>query len=138
SETTLVRVPATNHETRTGLGSVSHGRAAAATVVVPARAAPEATTPSATTLLPARTLLWRPPPTATRLPGSANRTTTTLPRLGLSSVERTCATGATSVTVRLTSPPTSQPIHEGRRMVAVTVSRSPGAIRFSGTIVPLL
>src|SRR6202030_706097 len=50
SDTTLVRAPGTNHETWTGSDSFSHGRTAAATVVVPVVALPDATTPSETML----------------------------------------------------------------------------------------
>ena len=110
-----------------GCGSVSQGRTAAATVVVPVVALPEARTPSGTTLRPVRSLCSLPPPIATRLTGSSKLTLTAVPRLGLSSAERMCAAGVTTVSVRSSLRPTSQPIQLGRLISTWTVTRSPGA-----------
>ena len=137
SETTLVRAPGTNHETRAGSDSRSHGRTAAATVVVPAVARPEATTPSGTVPRPGSGILRSfALPTATRVTGSAKRIVTGLPRLGRKSVVRIFATGVVTVTVRSTCRPTSQPIQLGRWISTLTVSRSPEARRSLGQSVP--
>src|SRR5439155_19781348 len=113
SATTLVRDPGTNHETRAGCESVSQGRTAAATVVVPAVARPDARIPSGTSLRRDPSLRSCPSPTATRLTGSTKLTVTALPRRGLRRVERMCAAGVTTVIVRFSWPPTSQPIQLG-------------------------
>src|SRR5437899_3697678 len=70
SATTLVRDPGTNHETRAGFESVSQGRTAAATVVVPAVARPAARIHSGTSLRPDRSLRSRPFPSAYLRKGS--------------------------------------------------------------------
>ena len=136
SATTLVRDPGTNHETRAGCESVSQGRTAAATVVVPAVARPDARIPSGTSLRRDPSLRSCPSPTATRLTGSTKLTVTALPRRGLRRVERMCAAGVTTVIVRFSWPPTSQPIQLGRRISTVTVKRSPGLSRTRGHTVP--
>src|SRR6185437_5771895 len=74
TETTLVRAPGTNHETRAGVDSFSQGRTAAATIVLPAVERPEATTPSGTTPRPGGFSLRSVElPIATRVTGWANR-----------------------------------------------------------------
>ena len=82
SETTLVAragdEPRDPHRLRQLL---PRPRRAAATVVVPAVACPEATTPSGTTVRAAPSSATPTRPIATRLTGSAKRTVTTLPRL---------------------------------------------------------
>jgi hypothetical protein len=133
--TTWARAPGANHETRTGAASFSHGSAAAAIVVAPALIRPEARTPSGTTLRREGSLCTRPP-IATRLTGRSKRTLTAAPRAGRSSVARTRAVGVTTVNVRCSCRPTSQPIQLGRWKSTVTVSFSPGTSRLPGQSVP--
>src|SRR5581483_5536741 len=136
SATTWTRAPGVNHETRTGCESDSQGRTAAATVVAPAAVLPDATTPSGTT---ARTSSrCTRPPIATRLTGVSKRIATADPSAGRRRGWRTGGTGVTTLTVRSTWRPTSQPIQPGRRRSTVTVSFSPGARRSSGQIVSWL
>ncbi len=47
-----------------------------------------------------------------------------------------CAAGVTTVIVRFSWPPTSQPIQPGRLILTVTVRRSPGLSRTRGQTVP--
>jgi hypothetical protein len=98
---TLVLVPATNHDTRTGSESVSHRLAAAATILVPAIAPPDATTPSGTTARPDPSPRRGVRPTLTRATGPTKCTVTLVPRFGRSKVVRIRAEGVASLTVRV-------------------------------------
>src|SRR5262245_40953278 len=136
SEMILGPAPEANQATRTGVDRVSHLRAAAATVVVPVLAAPDATTPIGTTLRPAPSFGRLPRLTRTRLTGSAKRTVTTLPGLGRSRVARMCGTGVVRLTVFWAWRPTSQPIQPGRRTSTVTLTSCPAASRTCGHTMP--